>query len=554
MPKVSARWRKLLALIPGYDCFATAAPGMYFDEAAADHVVNFFPTYLHHVKGALAGQSYELASWQQAWIGCAFGWKKANGKRRYNEVFVYVPKKNDKTTSLAGLVLYVMTNDGEMSAEVYSVASSRDQASIIFQTSAGMVKLEPDLAKVLTIYGFKGGSQQKSIQYLETMSSYRPLASDEDTADGLQPHFVVGDELHRHANGRMMDIMKRGTSARSNPMVVNITTADYDRESACNSKLAEAERVRDNGGDPGKPGYDPSFLPVIYCASPDDDWTDPKVWAKANPNLGRSKSVEYMQTACAKAQEDAETKNNFLRLELNVKTQQTESLIPMDHWRACPKTLDPTSLAGRTCFGGLDLAQRDDLAAFSLVFPPDDRDKGVWDILWWLFCPSETIRRRQLSSFPYRAWTDAGWITETMGNDIDFAAIRQTIIDATKKYNVVNVGYDPAMGTQLSSELLNNHGIQMTVVRQGMLTLGEPTKQLVSLVRTRRINHGGNPVAAWMAENCMGVRDNNANIRAVKDKSKDKIDGISATINALAIAATADSGPSVYGARGVLTI
>ena len=536
---VPKRWRNLFACIPGYDPEAGAADLYYFDEEAADYAVGFFPACIRHIKGSLARQPYELGEWEKAVVGCVFGWKrKSDNLRRYRQAFIFVPKKNSKTTLTAGLALAHFNLDDEEGAEIYSAGATKDQASIIFRDVVGMINMCPPMKEKFKAFGASGGGQQRSVWDYGTNSFYRPLASDAGTADGLNVHVAIIDELHRHEDGgALMDILIRGQSTRRQPMTWILTTSDYDRESACNRKYDEACRVRDNGGDPNKPGYDLEFLPVIFEALPTDDWTDEATWYKANPNLGRSKSIDYMRRECAKAKEDPHVRNEFMRYDLNMRTQQTESLIDMVHWDQCPTDNVDDSIYAGPCFAGLDLAQRDDIAALCLCWPGDDPDNDVWAFRWWFWCPEETIRRRTAGAFPYSAWRDDGWLTETDGNDIDFHEIQMTILKAHEQYSIQDLGYDPAMGTQLTQSLYNDHGMTVTPMRQGHITLTDPTKRLCSLVKTHRLNHGGNPVARWHAANAMGRKSEGDCVIPTKAKSKDKIDGISAAVMAVGRAA-----------------
>ncbi|MBD3293249.1 MAG: terminase large subunit [Armatimonadia bacterium] len=540
-PKVSQRWRRLFKRLPGYDPIAMAAPGQWFDEQAANYAVGFYPACLKHVKGTCAGEPFNLEDWEKAIIGAAFGWKNSDGNRRFRTVFIYVPKKNGKTALVAGTVLFVLTQDDELGAEIYSAAASRDQAALVFQHASGMVRLQPELDNRLRVYGAKGGGQQRSIHFHETMSFYRCLAADDDTADGTQPHFIAVDELHRHRDGALMDILWKGTSSRRNPMMMVITTADHDRPSACNEMYEYACRVRDNGGDPSKPGYDPAFLPVIYEAAEDDDWRDPDVWAKANPNLGVSKSLEYMESECRRAEEDPTRLNGFLRFELNRRTQETESLFDLDAWDKCPGKIIEADLLSRPCFAGLDLSQRDDISSFCLVWPPPpDEDDGIWTALWRMWCPEAKLVERKSRAIPYHVWADQGWIELTDGNDIDYDVIEERIVEDSGRWSLQATGYDPYNATNLTSRLINVHGLEMVPMRQGAQTLSEPTKAVKGIVSAHRLNHGGNPVARWHAGNAVGKTDSNDNVVPVKNRSKDKIDGMSALIMAVGRALTTE--------------
>lgn len=521
--------------IPGYCPIRAAGPAIgdyYFDEGAATNIIDFFKDCIHHVKGPLARQTYRLEPWERTIMGCALGWKRESDRlRRYRKVFEYEPKKNGKTTRTAALVYYFTGCDGEYGAEVYSIAITKDQAAIVFKTAVEMRKLDDFLTNHFVVYGASGGSQQKSI-ICEAMggSSYRPLAYDDDAADGLNIHAAIIDELHRHDSGAMLDIIERGTSSRTQPMIWIITTAAFAGESVCNRELAMAKLVRDNGGDPAKPGYLPHVLPIIYEASKADDYTDEAVWRRVNPGLGTSKSLEHMRNECAKAKMDPVTRNNFLRFELNVQTEQLESLIDMERWDKCPSQLNRESLRGRSCYLGVDLGEKDDLASVACLFPPADKVTGIWDLLWLTYSSEATIRRRQAEAVPYSVWRDEGWLIETPGDEVDFDWIERDIANLGKEFRVVAVGYDPRLATQLRQNLYNKYGMAVEPIRQGHEELSEATRDFKSLVVTLRLNHGGNKLARWCAANAIGEKNLSGHERPVKGKSKDKIDPIVAAI------------------------
>ena len=529
--------------IPGYCPIESAAPGDWFDPDAADKIIEFFADYLHHVKGPLARKPYKPMPFEQTVFGCALGWKREDGLRRYRKVFEYIPKKNSKTTRAAGLVLYFTGCDGEYGAEVYSIAKTKEQASLIFKTAMEMRKLNSHLQSHFVVYGSSGGSQQKSI-VCEDMggSSYRPLAYDDDAADGLNIHAAVIDELHRHDSGAMLDIIERNTSARSQPMIWVITTADYVRESVCNRELSMAKLIRDNRGDRSKPGYAPHVLPVIYEADKADDFTDEAVWHRVNPGLGASKGLDYMRKECEKAKVDPISRNNFLRFELNVQTEQLESLFNLVEWDKCPSKIDENSLAGRKCFGGLDLGQRDDLSSYALCFPPDDRDGGDWAFLWFTWCCADAYRKRVMQNDPYAAWASSKHLIVTPGSTTDWGAVRDKILWSRQRYAVESIAFDPALASNLTDDLFNAHGVPVAACHQGYQAMSEPTLKMRQLIMDHKINHGGDPVARWAAGNAMSDANLVEHTRPVKGKSKDKIDPIVAAIMALKGAMKAPAG------------
>jgi phage terminase large subunit-like protein len=278
---------------------------------------------------------------------------------------------------------------------------------------------------------------------------------------------------------------------------------------------------------------DESFLPVIYEASKDDDWTAPDTWAKANPNLNISVSEEFLASECKRAQEEPAYENTFKRLHLNIRTEQAVRLIPMDQWDACGDEFDARMLDGRPCYAPLDLATVNDLAACVLTFPPLDGG-NLYYLLPYFFCPSDTAERRSRKTrIPYLQWAKDGHIELTPGNSIDYRYIRKRINELGKKYKIQEVPFDPWNASHIATELGEEDGFQMVEFRQGMNSMNEPTKFLLRLLLDKKLRHGGNPVLRWMASNASGKTDPAGNIKPDKESSGEKIDGIVAAIMGL---------------------
>lgn len=553
-PAVPAKWRKLFALIPGYDPLAQAAD-CSFDADAAEHVCEFFATQLKHAKGEKAGQPFVLEPWEQGVLGCAFGWKRPDGTRRYREVFLYIAKKQGKSALVSGLILYVLTQDGELGAELYSAACSRDQAAIIFSHCVGMVRQHPKMRTLLKIYGGHGGSVQKSIEYSDEGSYYRCLSADANTADGSNVHFAAIDELHRHKTPELAEILQKSTAARRQPMVVYTTTADYNRPSLCNTKLKYARSVRENKGDPAQAGYDPSFLPVIFEAPADADWKSPAVWRLANPNLGVTVPESFLRRECQKAQEMPSELNNFLRLHLNIVTDADVAWLDMDDWDACGEgTLQMSGLMkGQTAYIGLDLSSKLDITSAVCLIP----DGEIYHVIPWFWMPLDRARQKEDSDrVPYLTWIREGHVLATAGNVVDYDAVRIAIRDKIgSQFKVAEVAFDPWAATQIVTQLAGD-GFEMIEFRQGFASMSGPAKEFERLVVSRRLRHYGNPVLRWMAGNTMVEQDAAGNIKPSKAHSSGRIDGIVAAIMALGriIGQEAEAPASVYEKRGLITV
>lgn len=524
-------------LIPGYDPFVDCGD-CWFDEAAAARAVRFFEKYLTHVKGELANKPFALEPWQVAIIANLFGWKrKSDDTRRYREAFVFIPRKNGKTAMVAGLVNYVLFWDGEPGAEIYSAAADRDQARLVFEQARGMVLQNARLSANARVYN-------NSIVRQEKGSSYKAISAEANTKHGYNSHFIVVDELHAQPDRELVDVLATSTGARRQPMIVHITTAGYDRHSICYEKYDYACKVRD-GVIP-----DPYFLPVIYEALAEDDWTKEATWYKANPNLGISVSLEYMQRECQRAQDSPAYENTFRRLHLNQWTEQDVRWLSMEKWDACNGA--HRDLDGRECFVGLDLSSTTDLTALVAVFPDAD---GTRDVLARFYVPEEKAHERELRDrVPYVLWGKQAHLTATPGNVVDYEYIRRDLAELSKRYRIRKVSIDPWNATQLAVQL-GQDGFDVEECRQGYATLSAPSKQVDAMVASGKYRHAGHPVLRWCASNVAVEQDAAGNIKPSKKKSTERIDGIVALVMAEGQAMVAEpTTTSVYETRGMIAL
>ena len=525
--------------IPGYDPVATVGD-CHFDEKAAQLALDFFPECLKHVKGHLAGKPFRLEPWQQSIIANLFGWKRADNTRRYRKAFIFLPRKNGKTTLAAGIAVLVLFCDGEPGAEIYSAATDRLQATLVFDQAAGMIRQQPLLRDRCVIYGGGPAGQSKTVALNDYSGSYKVLSGDSKTKDGLNTHLAVIDEVHAFPDRTLVDVIATSTGSRTQPLIVMITTADYARESICNEELGRARQVRD--------GIiaDETLLPVIYEGSLEDDWTSPVVWQRVNPNVGVSVFADYLRQECQKAQELPSYENTFKRLHLNITTEQASRWLPMEVWTACGAVVDEEALEGKACWAGLDLAATTDIAAFLMWFPE------LRDVLARFWVPAESAyRRERRDGVPYEAWAKQGWITLTEGNVIDHDAIRAGINADGKRFDIREIGIDRWNSTQLQTQLMGD-GFEVIPFGQGFASMSAPTKELEKLVISGQLKHGDNPVLTWMASNVCVETDAAGNLKPSKKKSTEKIDGIVALIMAIGRAMVRQEKPkSVYETRGL---
>jgi phage terminase large subunit-like protein len=538
----------IIRLIPDYDPYFLAVD-YEFDPIAGAVAIDFFQQKLSHVKGEKTGQPFLLEDWQKAIIANLFGWKdKKTGLRRYRTAFIEVGRKNGKSPMAAGILLYLLFEDGEPGAEIYGAAGEYKQASLVFTHAWGMVRQEPYLAERAKI--FKG--QSKCIEIGQPgdpdYGVYRVISADAYNAHGFNTHGAVVDELHTQPNADLVDALETSFGARRQPLMIYITTSDFEREgSICNEKEDFAKQVRDAKS----PINDPTFLPVIYEATLDDDWTSEAVWAKANPNLGVSVSLDYLRRQFKKALASPRLENIFKRLHLNIRTQQDIRWLPMDAWYACQAEVDPETLAGCECFGGLDLSSTTDLSAFVLGF----KKAPLVYLLPFFWAPKENAEKRERrDKVPYVTWAKQGLLKLTDGNVVDYDVIRADINKLAEIFNIKEIALDRWNSTQLATQLQGD-GFEMVPFGQGFASMSAPSKELEKLVISGGVAHGGHAILRWMASNVAAELDAAENIKPSKKKSTDRIDGIVAAIMAIGRMMVApETKKSVYEERGALII
>lgn len=515
-----------------------------YDKSAADYAVAFIEN-LCHTKGTWAGKPFELIDWQEQIIRDLFGTLKPNGYRQFNTAYIEIPKKQGKSELAAAVALLLTCGDGEERAEVYGCAADRQQAAIVFDVAADMVRMCPALSKRVKIL-----ASQKRLIYTPTNSFYQVLSAEAYSKHGFNIHGVVFDELHTQPNRKLFDVMTKGSGdARMQPLYFLITTAGTDTHSICYETHQKAKDIIEGRK------IDPTFYPVIYGADESDDWTDPKVWKKANPSLDITVGIDKVKAACDSAKQNPGEENAFRQLRLNQWVKQAVRWMPMEKWDKCTFSVDEDELEGRICYGGLDLSSTTDITAFVLVFPPlDEEDKYI--ILPYFWIPEDNLTLRvNRDHVPYDVWERQGYLQTTEGNVVHYGFIEQFIEKLGERFNIREIAFDRWGAVQMVQNL---EGMGFTVVPfgQGFKDMSPPTKELMKLVLEQKIAHGGHPVLRWNMDNIYIRTDPAGNIKADKEKSTEKIDGAVATIMALdrAIRCGNDHGASVYDERGILFI
>jgi phage terminase large subunit-like protein len=491
-----------------------------FDVATAEKACGFFPRFLRHSRGKMAGKPFELEPWQANVVRLIFGWKwKATGLRVVRRVYLFIARKNGKSTFAAGLALLLLLADGERGGEVYSAAADRDQAAIVYKEAAAMVAASEDLSRVTETFKF-------SIICSQLGSTYKVLSADAERKHGLNPSAVIFDELHTQPKRDLFDVLHTAVGARAQPLEAYATTAGHDRHSICWEVHTYAVQVRDGYVD------DPTFLPILFTAEEGDDWKDPKTWAKANPCLGTAIQLDYLARECLHAQQVPAYENTFRRLHLNQWTEQATRWLPMDAWDEGAGEVDAESLAGRRCYAGLDLSTTTDISALVLVFPPDEDDPN-YRVLAYFWVPEESMRQRaSRDGVPYEEWHRRGLIQATEGNVVDYDVIRARINELGQTYNIAEIAVDRWNSTQMQTQLAGD-GFTVVPFGQGFASMSAPSKELEKIVVGRQLRHGGHAVLRWMAANVAIEMDPAGNIKPTKSKSSGRIDGIVGTVMGL---------------------
>ena len=535
-----------------------------YDKSAADYAVAFIEN-LCHTKGTWAGKPFELIDWQEQIIRDLFGTLKPNGYRQFNTAYIEIPKKQGKSELAAAVALLLTCGDGEERAEVYGCAADRQQAAIVFDVAADMVRMCPALSKRVKIL-----ASQKRLIYTPTNSFYQVLSAEAYSKHGFNIHGVVFDELHTQPNRKLFDVMTKGSGdARMQPLYFLITTAGTDTHSICYETHQKAKDIIEGRK------IDPTFYPVIYGADESDDWTDPKVWKKANPSLDITVGIDKVKAACESAKQNPGEENAFRQLRLNQWVKQAVRWMPMEKWDKCAFAVYEDELEGRVCYGGLDLSSTTDITAFVLVFPPslggaasvprlgdgfatsccpplDEEDKYI--ILPYFWIPEDNLTLRvNRDHVPYDVWERQGFLQTTEGNVVHYGFIEKFIERLGERFNIREIAFDRWGAVQMVQNL-ESMGFTVVPFGQGFKDMSPPTKELMKLVLEQKIAHGGHPVLRWNMDNIYIRTDPAGNIKADKEKSTEKIDGAVATIMALdrAIRCGNDHGASVYDERGLL--
>jgi len=493
------------------------------DEEKGGRVCRFVE-HLKHIKGPLAGTNIRLEPWQCFILVNAFGWVWKAGQRkdmrRFRRVYVEVPRGNAKSTLSSCIALYMLAADGEGGAEVYSAATTRSQARITFNDAQHMCRKSPELAKALGIE-----VNAHNINVLRTASKFEYLSSESGTHDGLNIHMALIDELHAHKTRDIYDVIETGTGKRPQSLLWAITTAGSNRAGICFEVRAYLTKILQGVA------TDDAVFGAIWTIDDGDLWTSPASWAKANPNWDISVMPDVVGQLAAKAQQMPAATNNFLTKHLNVWVNADVSWMDMRAWdRAGDPSLDIGDFEGEQCWIGLDLASKTDIAAKMRLFRREIDGTTHYYAFGQYYLPEAAVTDGRNSQ--YSGWEIEGRLRTTPGDVLHFDAIREDLMEDSRRYQVVDIGYDPWQATQLAQQLQSD-GATVTEFRNNVQNFSAPMKEIDALIRSGRLHHDGDPVLAWMASNVVCHVDNKDNIYPRKERPENKIDGIVALITAL---------------------
>lgn len=494
----------------------------YFDQAEGNRVCRFIE-YLPHTKGALRGQKIKLEPWQCWILTTIFGWRRrSDNRRRFGRVYIEVPRGNGKSSLSSGVALYCLLADREPGAEVYSFATTRDQAGIVFGDAKQMAMMSEPLRKKFGLEVLA-----KALFVPGTNSTFQAKSAEGSTLDGLNTHFACIDELHAHKTRAVYDVVETSIGKRLNPILWVITTAGFDTAGICYEVRTMVREVL------AKTVEDETQFGIIYTIDEGDDWKTESALIKANPNWGVSVMPKMVLPLQLKAITLASAANNFRTKHLDVWCQAGAAWMDMTAWHKGERVVDLDDFEGRPCVIGLDLGAKNDLTAKVYVFKTEGDDgRPRYQVFSRLYLPQTAIDKGTVSQ--YSGWADTGVIQVTGGAMTDMTRIEEELREDLSRFDVQAIAYDPWQATQLAGNL-SEDGAPMVEYRNTVQNISEPMKWLEALVQDGRLDHDGNPAMTWMMGNVVAKVDAKDNIFPRKERYESKIDGPVALIYALAM-------------------
>lgn len=553
--------------------------GLSFDHDAANRVIEFFSYLRLPVDGELDGKSFELEPFQAFIVGSIFGWKGADGYRRFRTAYIEMGKGSGKSPLAAGVGLYGLTADGEAGAEIYSGATTSFQAGILFRDAKRMAEASPALRSRLEV-GIH------NIAFLKTDSFFRPVSSEHRQLSGPRPHMALIDEVHEHPTPLVVDKLRAGTKSRRQALIFEITNSGHDRTTVCwhhheySMKVLEGV-LRDDSWFGYVCQLDPcekciaegQIQPVPSC--PDcDDWQDEEVWLKANPGLDTILPRKYLREQVHEAQGMPAKEGIVKRLNFCLWTETATRAIPMDAWDACATKINRASLARKQCFVGVDIGSTSDFTAAALLFPHDDAEtveisetvgeaevtkrkllRRSYTLLPFFWLPERPVRRDEKTTLTINLWRQQGLVKTTPGEVVDYDLMLDDLLALSKEFSFQEIAIDRGFqGSQMATNLMKHFGeTSVVAIPQGIISMNSPFRELLELLKLRRFHHDGHPIMRWMAAHAVSEQRGGL-IKPSKEKSPEKIDGITAVVCGLARAIVQQVVISPYESRGLLVL
>lgn len=491
-----------------------------YDAEAGDRIC-WFIEHLTHVKGELAGQEIKLEPWQVFILHTTFSWKTTEGIRRFRRVYIEVPRGNGKSSLSSGVALFCLCGDREPGAEVYSFATTRDQAKIVFGDAKEMARQNPKLKRAFDLQVLA-----TSLYVPKTNSYFQAKSAEGSTLDGLNTHLAVIDELHAHKTRAVYDVVETSLGKRRNSLMWVITTAGFDTAGICYEVRSFVKQILN------KEAQDESQFGIIYGLEEGDDWTSEEALQKANPNWGVSVRPEIITSLQAKAIARPSAANNFKTKHLDVWCSAASSWMDMPAWNLCRRSIALSDFEGFDCYMGLDLGAKNDLTAKVLVFPVEENGRLNYYVFGTYYAPRAALLKSGNSQ--YDGWETLGYLKVTEGAVTDFNQIEADILEDCSRFRVKSVAYDPWQATQLATRLSDND-VPMVEYRNTVQNMSDPMKWLEALVQDKRLIHEGDPALTWMMGNVVAKRDFKDNVFPRKEVYENKIDGAVALIMALGL-------------------
>lgn len=500
----------------------------YFDESKANHAITFIEKYCKHSKGEVGGKPFVLELWQKAMVSAVFGFiEKSTGLRKYRELILIVARKNGKSALGSAIALYMLFADGEAGPEVYSAATKRDQAKIIWNEAVKMTQKSPVLTK-------RSKCLVSEIKSISNEGIFKPLSSDSNSLDGLNVSCSLIDELHAIKDKNLYDVIIDGMTARKQPLSIITSTAGTIRENIFDLKYEECERII-NGFEDGS-YIDNRILPIIYELDSRSEWTNSDNWVKANPGLGTIKSYEQLKEKVERAKHNGLLVKNLLCKDFNIRETSSEAFLNFEQLNN-KQTFDIKQLNAKYCIGGIDLSATTDLTCATVLFKTSIDSPIYVKQMYWL--PEDLLEKRSLEdNIPYNEWYIQDLLRTTPGNQINYKFVTEWFLEIQQELNlyVYKVGYDSWSASYFIQDLKDNFGdLTCIPVIQGKKTLSAPMKSLAAELEKKNIIYNNNPILKWCMANVSIEIDKNGNIQPIKYNQRKRIDGFASLLDAYVI-------------------